>query len=38
MANKFLEFIREIKEKFSEDISNYDFEKLLLKNNESFLL
>ena len=38
MANKILEFIREIKEKFPEGISNNDFEKLLLKNNESFLL
>ena len=37
MANKFIKFIIEIKEKFPEGISNNDFERLLLKNNESFL-
>ena len=37
VANNFTKFIIEIKEKFPEGISNNDFEKLLLKNNESFL-
>ena len=35
MANKLIEFIIEIKEKFPEGISNNDFEKLLLKNNDT---
>ena len=37
MANKFITYIIEIKEKFPEGISNNEFENLLLKNNESFL-
>ena len=36
MPNKFIEFIIEIKEKFPEDISTNDFEKLLLKINKSY--
>ena len=37
MTNNFIKFIIEIKKKIPEGISNNDFEKLLLKNNESFL-
>ena len=37
MANKFIEFIIEIEEKFPEGNLTNDFDKLLLKNYESFI-